>query len=92
MHTAARFVLGLALMGLIACGSKSSLDEMKESRDRLCACKDSACLEKESKVFDSFKTELQKLSDNDLESAMLISQEVLACKATLASDLLPTPQ
>jgi hypothetical protein len=87
MQTFSSFLLGLAL--LASCGSKSSIDEMKESRDRLCACKDSACLQKESNTFASFKTKLQEMNDKDLESALMVTQEGLACAATLASDLIP---
>ena len=92
MHTATSFIVGLALLTSAACGSKSRLDEIKEARDRLCACTDSDCLQTESKKFESFKTELQKLSDKDLKSALEVTQEGLACEASLAQKLMPASQ
>lgn len=93
MHTAtSSFVVGLALLTFAACGSKSSLDDIKEARDRLCACTDSDCLQKESTKFESFKTEFQKLSDKDLDSALEVTQEGLACAADLAERLVPASQ
>lgn len=89
MQTISSFVVGLALLTFAACGSKPSLDQMKESRDRLCACTDLDCVKKESKTFQSFKTELQKLSDKELESALEVTQEGLACEVNLIEKLVP---
>ena len=86
MNTFKTLILGLGLsasLTLVACSS-SPLDEMKAAKDKICACKDMACVTELSKDKSGLKDKMEKMSDEDKKKAMAIGLELAECITKLS--------
>lgn len=84
-------ILGVALLSLTCCDKGSSLKDLAAAKDRVCACKDVACLEKVNKWFYSYSDDMKKLNEQDLATAMDIIEEAMVCNNAIVAGAEPKP-
>jgi hypothetical protein len=76
-------VLGI-VWALGACGGGGVEGELKKWRDRMCDCKDVACVEKTMDEYNAWgkskRDEAKKMSEGELETLKGIEKELKACR------------
>lgn len=78
-------ILGIGLAGsfaLAGCGN-STLKEMESVKDKICACKDKACIDKIEKDSSELEGKMKELSEEEQKKALAIAMEAMACAAKL---------
>ena len=74
-------MLGVTLTFAVSCGKDSVLDEAKELKAEVCACKDKACVAKLEKSSKELEARLSKLTGRELEQALELSVAIMECSA-----------
>ncbi|MCP4444065.1 MAG: hypothetical protein GY811_01805 [Myxococcales bacterium] len=82
MGTVKTLFLGLALTAIAGCGN-STLDDVEDAKDKICACKDSACAVKVKKESKGLRAKVKELTNEDKLKAMKFGKQAAACMAKL---------
>ena len=80
-----RTILSLSVcVALAACNNDpSTLDELETLRNKICECKDRACIDAAEKSSHGLEQKLDKLSDEELTKSLKIATEIAKCTAVL---------
>jgi hypothetical protein len=85
-----KILVATLLLGLGACGGGGLEGEMKDWKDKMCACKDKACAEKTMEDYNNWakgKREAAKdMSDSTKEKVMGFDKELKACRRKLRDE------
>ncbi len=80
-----RAILSLSVcVALAACSNdKSTLDELELFKNKICECKDRACIDAAENSSHGLEQKLDKLSEEELTKSLEIATDIAKCTAAL---------
>ncbi len=76
--------LTAACIALAACSNETStLEELETLKNRVCECKDRACVDAAEKSSHGLEQKLDKLSEEELTKSLEIATEIAKCTAAI---------
>jgi len=77
-------VLAVLTLGIPACRSTSTIDELQDLKTKACQCADMACVDALQDSTIELQKKLGALSESDQKKALAIAVEIMECSNVIA--------